>query len=82
MSTGTPMHGQTQPSCLDWVNNTLIEAVSSIGEYVLFCDNLNGQILSLFQEAVRSTQGIDRYWERNVTYGNQWMLDTINCINA
>ena len=58
MSTGKPMDMADTAFCSDWVNNTLKETVSSIGEYVLFCDHLNGQISPLFQEAVRSIQGI------------------------
>ena len=49
-------------------NTILKKAVSDIGEYIFFCDNLNGQVSPRFQEAVCATQGIVWYGVPNATH--------------
>ena len=41
--------------------------MKDISEFVLFCDNLEGQISLLFQEAVRKVNGIVWYGVNNGT---------------
>lgn len=38
--------------CVNWAKNTLVPAMKNQGEYVLFCDNLEGQCSASFQKKV------------------------------
>ena len=52
---------------VEWVRRTLAPAVANLDEFVLFCDNLEGQISLQFQDAVRKLNGIVWYGLANAT---------------
>ena len=45
-----------------WVEKTLGPAVMEKDEFVLFCDNLDGQTCDAFRDKVRQLGGDTRYW--------------------
>ena len=56
--------------CVDWAENTLAPAMHGKGDFILFCDNLEGQVALRFQEQVRKSGGIVWYGVKNAT--NIW----------
>ena len=44
--------------CVDWVNHTLKPLAGKESHFVLFCDNLEGQIADRFKEALPDIGGI------------------------
>jgi len=50
---------------LEWVENTLKHATSHLNRFVLFADNLNGQVGSEFKDAVRNCSGVVWYGPPN-----------------
>ena len=53
--------------CVDWAKNTLAPAKHGNGDFILFCDNLEGQVALRFQEEVRKSGGIVWYGVKNAT---------------
>ena len=51
----------------EWVRRILAPAVADLDEFVLFCDNLEGQISLQFRDAVRKLNGIVWYGLANAT---------------
>ena len=52
MYTGNRMHVHTR-QCVNWAQKTLAPTMKEKQDFMLFCDNLEGQNTSLFQEEVR-----------------------------
>lgn len=52
---------------VSWTKNTLAPALKNQGEYVLFCDNLEGQCSASFQKGVRENWVILWYRLNNAT---------------
>ena len=53
--------------CINWVKGTLKPATSHLNEFVLFCDNLHGQLSDLFKSEVSKLGGIVWYGVPNAT---------------
>lgn len=47
--------------CVEWVEKTLSAAVKEDDRFVLFCDNLTGQVADQFKEAVSKLGGVVWY---------------------
>ena len=65
--TGRGMLGADTDVSVEWVRRTLAPAVANLDEFVLFCNNLEGQISLQFQDAVRRLNGIVWYGVANAT---------------
>ena len=53
--------------CVNWAKKTLVPAVKDKQDFILFCDDLEGQTALLFQEEVRKSGGITWYDVKNAT---------------
>ena len=53
--------------CVDWAKNTLSPAMKDQQNYILFCNNLEGQTALSFHEEVRKSGGIVSYGIKNAT---------------
>ena len=52
---------------MEWVENTLSQAVQGEERFVLFCDNLTAQVSDEFRQAVSSLGGVVWYGLPNAT---------------
>ena len=65
--------------CIKWVKGTLQPATSHLNEFILFCDNLQGQLSDLFKSEVNKLGDIVWYGVPNATdIGNLYILGLAN----